>query len=1124
MSSMAASSSAAVSPVGAVQKSPGTLGLRAVTLITGDRFLVDQNDDLVSVEPAEGREDVGLRVESSGDHLYAIPADAEQMIARDTVDRSLFDLKALLDAGYDDAHRGTLPLIVGGSTSTSLSATRLGSRPVPEGTVVTRKLPAVRGVAVEVGKKKAGELWKALTRPTAARTADGQRSAAAGVRKIWFDGTVKATLDRSVPQIGAPSAWAAGYTGHGVKVAVLDTGIDTAHPDLAGRVVAERNFSSATDTGDHFGHGTHVASTIAGSGAASGGSFKGVAPDVDLLNGKVLGDQGDGSYSGILAGMQWAVDQGAKIVNMSLGGTDSAGTDPLEDAVNDLSAQHGTLFVVAAGNEGKNGDSTVGSPGSADAALTVGAVDDSDALASFSSTGPRLGDNAVKPDITAPGVHIVAARAAGTAMCQNSCVQPGDGPVDDNYTSASGTSMATPHVAGSAALLADAHPDWSGEQFKGALMASARPSTDQGAFQQGAGRIDVAAALNERVTSEPTSLSFGFATFPHADDAPVGNTLTYRNTGDQDLVLDLTASTTDRSGRPVNDGTFTVSPERVTVPAGGAATVTVTSDTRVGSALGQLSGTVTATTASAVVARTPLGVVRESEAYDLALRHVGADGNTPAPGTGASLYDVTTGEMYSAYMRSDGTSAVRVPPGVYHLTSSVTTRRADGTYARAVLYQPQIVMDEDTSLTLDARVAKPVDVTLPDRQATTATGVLAVRRTMDNGQGRLTSSWLGSFDRLSFAQIGGRATTGSLQTMIGGVWTRPEAYDGASLPQYRLAYSLPDKRGAGLTRRLTRGDLARIDSTLGASVASKRADVSAVPYAADGMTSAGVALRSTAALPRVQTDYVNTEAAVSWGFIVTQNGQTLQNEASYYSPERRYRPGRTYRTSYGVGVFGPGLGLAEGRDSFGSEGWGLFRTGDTLRMRLPLHTDGLGHPGSTGLRFGGSARTTLVGDGSTLVDIAAPPSSNVTVPAGELRYTLSTDLTQQATITGVSSRITSTWTFRSATVATGTQRIPLLNIRYTPSLTADTSAPAGKPVLVPVSVEGARAGVRSLTVDVSYDAGKTWQRAPLSGRKLLLRPPTEADSVSLRAKAVDGRGNTAEQTIIRAFKVAPLDD
>ncbi|MFE2094582.1 S8 family serine peptidase [Streptomyces sp. NPDC059460] len=96
------------------------------------------------------------------------------------------------------------------------------------------------------------------------------------------------TLDQSVPQIGAPEAWAAGYDGTGTKVAVLDTGIDPDHPDVAGRVKKTQNFTDDPDAVDHHGHGTHVASTIAGSGAASGGKYKGVAPGADLYIGKVL--------------------------------------------------------------------------------------------------------------------------------------------------------------------------------------------------------------------------------------------------------------------------------------------------------------------------------------------------------------------------------------------------------------------------------------------------------------------------------------------------------------------------------------------------------------------------------------------------------------------------------------------------------------------------------------------------------------------------------------------------------------------------------------------------------------------------------------------------------------------
>lgn len=292
----------------------------------------------------------------------------------------------------------------------------------------------------------------------------------AATPRIWLDGRVDATLDRSTGQINAPAVWKAGYDGTSVKVAVLDTGVDQTHPDLAGRISQAKDFSGSSGTGDVFGHGTHVASTVGGTGAASGGTRKGVAPGADLLIGKVLGDDGYGTESQVIDGMEWAAAEGAKVVNMSLGSDEvSDGTDPMSLAVDELSSTSGALFVVAAGNSGEQGQETIGSPGAADAALTVGAVDRDDSLAPFSSRGPRHGDRAVKPDVTAPGVGIVAARAAGTTMGE---------PVDQYYVAASGTSMATPHVAGAAALLAQAHPTWSGQRLKDALISTAHTVGD----------------------------------------------------------------------------------------------------------------------------------------------------------------------------------------------------------------------------------------------------------------------------------------------------------------------------------------------------------------------------------------------------------------------------------------------------------------------------------------------------------------------------------------------------------------------------------------------------------------------------------------------------------------------
>lgn len=252
---------------------------------------------------------------------------------------------------------------------------------------------------------------------------------------------MEADLAESVPQIKAPQAWAEGYDGTGRKVAVLDTGVDDTHPDLKGRIAAERSFVPDQAVADGNGHGTHVASTVAGDGA----TYRGVAPGAELLVGKVLSDEGYGEDSWIIAGMEWAKAQGADVVSMSLGSqVPDDGTSPMARAVDTLSADGGPLFVVAAGNS--YGEFTIGAPGSAASALTVASVTKSDERSDFSSMGPLTGSYGLKPDISAPGSDITAAK-------------PGGG-----YQTMSGTSMATPHVAGAAAVLKQRHPDWSGRR------------------------------------------------------------------------------------------------------------------------------------------------------------------------------------------------------------------------------------------------------------------------------------------------------------------------------------------------------------------------------------------------------------------------------------------------------------------------------------------------------------------------------------------------------------------------------------------------------------------------------------------------------------------------------------
>jgi subtilisin family serine protease len=228
--------------------------------------------------------------------------------------------------------------------------------------------PAIHGVAFHAAKQD--------LKTTLAGLVDPAGHGAAGLTKLWLDQKVKTTLQSEDQQIGAPAAWAAGLTGAGVKVAVLDTGIDAAHPDLQGRIAAAENFTDPapdTDVHDAVGHGTFVASEIAGSGAASGGAQRGVADGAALYVGKVLDDTGSGTDSQIIAGMQWAVDSGADVASMSLGSQDPSDcTDPMSQAAENLAATGRTLFVVAAGNIGRY--ESVSSPGCAPDVLTVGAV------------------------------------------------------------------------------------------------------------------------------------------------------------------------------------------------------------------------------------------------------------------------------------------------------------------------------------------------------------------------------------------------------------------------------------------------------------------------------------------------------------------------------------------------------------------------------------------------------------------------------------------------------------------------------------------------------------------------------------------------------------------------------
>lgn len=1051
-----------------------------VTLITGDRVALDGKGRIVGLERAEGREHIAFQVRKSAGHTLVIPADAARLVASGTLDQRLFDITELNKAATRKAQKNGLKVIVGyrGSATAAKADVR-------DAGTLRRSLKALNADAVQAPVQDTAELWDAVT--------NGDRSAS-GIAHVWLDGVRKASLDKSVPQIGAPTAWKAGYTGKGVKVAVLDTGVDTTHPDLKDQVVGSKNFTPAADATDHFGHGTHVASIVAGTGAKSGGTFKGVAPDAELLNGKVLDDTGSGDDSGILAGMEWAASQGASVINLSLGGYDTPEIDPLEAEVNKLSAEKGILFAIAAGNEGPQ---SIGSPGSADAALTVGAVDGKDKLADFSSTGPRAGDGAIKPDVTAPGVDITAAAAKGSVIDQEVGEKP------EGYLTISGTSMATPHVAGAAAILKQQHPDWGYTELKGALTGS----TKGGAytpFQQGSGRIQVDKAIKQSVVADPVSVSFGVQQWPHTDDKPVTKQLTYRNLGDKDVTLSLASTATNPKGAAAPSGFFKLAATKVTVPAHGKASVGFTVDTKLGGTVdGSYSAYVTATGGGQTV-RTAAAVQREVESYDLTLKFIGRDGK-PAPNYGADLSGVAglaNGVWLNPYNKS-GTVKVRAPKGTYILNTSVFADPQDASKGIDWIAQPKLTVGKKQTITIDARKAKPVDITVPGSGLKDQFAFPEFDVTVGNGT--YGYGWfLDSYKNFHTAHLGPELPSGALWQQWDGHWTK-----GAN-EQYDVTTGGPVKKLAtGYTKHYKAGDLATVKVRMGAAASGKKGSVDAVGWLPGSSGASSISIPQK--LPGTRTLHLSAKDGVKWQLGFAQDGGVDQDgfplsEAGYDIGSFAFKGGQTYTKTVNTAVFGPHVG----------KDYGIFRDGNEIFGALPLVADSAKHAGYSDFT---SVKTTLYRNGTKVGTNDDPLFGDKTfkVPAGDAAYRLTTSVTRSPKVSEASTRIDAAWTFRSKKPADFVQ-LPASALHFGATTGLDSRVEAGKTVTFPVTVEGSAAGsnLKSLAVYVSYD-GKNFKKVTVKNGKITVKNPAKNKAVSFRAKITDKKGNTSEITIHNAY-------
>ncbi|GLZ42850.1 S8 family serine peptidase [Actinokineospora sp. NBRC 105648] len=1016
-----------------------------ITLVTGDRLRLlpgPRGEVAVEVLPVPGRAHVGFL--RDGDRV--VPSDAQALLDAGRLDPRLFDLRQL-------PRDGVAPVIVT-DAGMALSA--------PPGTDA-RSLPSVHGVAM----RPTDGFWNWFTSSRAS---------------VWLDGIAEPTLDRSVPQIGAPAVWQSGYTGAGVTVGVLDTGVDGGHPDLRDKVVAQSDFTG-TGTADQVGHGTHVAGIIAGTGAASGGRYRGVAPDARLISGKVCTTFGC-PESAVIAGMEWIAPQ-ARVVNMSLGGIYSDGKDPVSRSLDDLSTRYGTLFVVAAGNDRSldlpDPRASVTAPAAADRALAVGSVTKEDTTSPFSPRQPRIGDLAVKPDIAAPGSDIVSARVVGTPAGDTA-------PVDEHYAALSGTSMAAPHVAGTAALLAQRRPGWGGDQLKSDLVSSAKPTAD--VFEQGAGRVDASRAVAQQVSAVGGGVGFGFVAWPHS--TPLSKQVGYRNDGDAPVTLTLTTDA------PL----FTPSPNQITVPAHGSAQVTVRANPA-GQAEGRHSGRLTAT-AGNIVVRTALTAVLEAESYNVSVTLKGRTGISAS--TVVKAVNTETGAALGARL-TNGAGVARLPKGRYDFQALEVSDHDDVT----LLAQTGVTVDKDRALTLDATAGKPVITTVEHAQTALLAGELSLVSGNPSGERTSALGWLSAEGQRVYL-----------------VPTKDKVVDHTFLLAYRATLTGPEsiyhlvflERNAIPNGRFTarQRELAKVDARYyaqGAPAEGLRADYATID--APGVNS-GIYQAYPRPIPSKRTEYYTANPATRWRHLSAMFPPDISDVETTVS-YRTYQPG-SYATHWNRAPLGPALGDP-------ALGFGVQRVDGTLSVQLaPLSG---GDPEQfTVLAAGATGTTELSRDGVVLGASDLPGSGVFAIPDSPGRYTLRTTVRREVPWSVIGTSADISWTFQEGGTANPVPpALPV--VRVAAEVDEQGRAPAGRWIplrLVTQRQPGAATPrVMALRVETSTDDGATWRPAPTvhsgdgTGVAVVGNPPGPG-FVSLRVTARDAEGNSVTQTVVRAYQVA----
>lgn len=435
-------------------------------------------------------------------------------------------------------------------------------------------------------------------------------------------------------------------------------------------------------------------------------------------------------------------------------------TDPMSTATQELAqSSTNTLFVLAAGNTGP-GLNSVSSPGCAPGVLTVGAVDRDDSTASFSSRGPAYGSHTLKPEIAAPGVGISAAAAGGRGVYA--------------YQSMSGTSMAAPHVAGAAALVKQRHPEWNAQQIKSALVSSADSGIPGDVTETGGGRLDVKAAVDQKVLGSPAVQGGSFG-WPQDDSDRTTVDVPYTNTTGKTVELKLSVQgVTGNDGSAVRSGIAELGERSVKVPAGATVEVPLKLDPHADlerAQYGDVTGRVLAKADGGVAVSTPFSLYVQPKTVSLRVKLVDRAGKPAAGPSSVDLIgtDDASGERRFNEGANDQTYQVR--PGAYFLTGFVATPDADGgtlTDSLTHLARPQVEVKKDMTVTLDARTAHRLTVKT-DKESEVRGATLGFARTWGADHWLHAGTAAGPRSIRGFYQsVEGKATDGTFES--GSYW------------------------------------------------------------------------------------------------------------------------------------------------------------------------------------------------------------------------------------------------------------------------------------------------------------------------------------------------------------------